>query len=166
MNYTVLLAVSIFIISCHQIETKAAGDKFTRETGKESQMPVTEKGELYEYENDTIKQSILIAYINENKIRFNYRINIKNIRSQINLNGIATNNYPEGIEIDEDEEGVAYPSDEYVHTTTDGAMLFIRISLEERDKVIINAAGYEEVSVPIQSLGILRISRKKINRDM
>ena len=159
MNYTVLLIISFTLISCREIESKSTNDKSTKTSEKMPQMPITNKGELYTYQNDSIKQSILITYTNENEIRFRYSINIKKERSEINFNGIAINNFPDGVEIDEDEEGIAYPSNEYVHTTTDGAMLMIRISLEERDKVIINATGYEELAVPVQSLGILHSSR-------
>jgi hypothetical protein len=115
------------------------------------------KDSTYSFENDTLLQKIEIVYISNNEIRF--KILSKNAKRNLvsTIEGIAKRGENTDLEIDEDEDGISYPSVEYVYE--EGCRLSIRIEMERKEKVRIIEFQCERMhskSCPFTSIGLLK----------
>lgn len=122
-----------------------------------SQSDVERKSALtYEYENDTLIQTITIRLISEKELSFTLISKNKQKDKSSLINGIARLDGTDP-EIDEDEEGNAYPSQQYIFERD--CWLSIKIDMELKDKIRVVEASCEnhrDVSCPFNSVGILR----------
>lgn len=114
---------------------------------------------IFKFENNEFIQIIAIQYIDENTIKFILKIISKSDENESNLTGNAKIKVGDS-EIDEDEEGIGYPVNEYVY---DGeCWISIRIALQTKDMLRIISSDCGKLSskyAPFDSKGIL----KKIN---
>ncbi len=104
-------------------------------------------------ENDVLKQNLNVTWATSDRIDFVYLITDKKSRLERKLNGIATslNNDPE---IDEDENGDAYPAIEYWYK--DGNCQFaIRIDMENKSMARTKSGGCEQ-GLSLESVAILK----------
>ena len=100
-------------------------------------VPVLNKDFVYIYENDTLIQTVNITIVNEKGIEFQLFSENK-IRNQIaSIEGVAIKNIGDA-EIDEDEEGNAYPVDEYIYEGD--CWLSFRIDMETHTTMKIKLA--------------------------
>ena len=84
------------------------------------------------FENDKISQRVSIVYVKEG-VTFNLLFEDKdNANNNLNLQGIAKKNI--GTEIDEDENGISYPSQEYIFQN-DNIFVAFRIDLETQKRM-------------------------------
>ena len=113
----------------------------------------------FSFENDTISQTIEIDFITNNEILFSLKTINKKNNQESKLEGKAISNNGD-FEIDEDEEGNAYPAQEF--TYSDQCQLYIRLAAKEKDKLIINESNCKKLHsayCPLSSIGTL----KKLN---
>ncbi|MFL5763989.1 MAG: hypothetical protein ACJ77K_08620 [Bacteroidia bacterium] len=99
---------------------------------------------LYVYENENIKEILGVNFIKDNEIEFMGRFKRKDRSCITDFNGKAKNsNANMDPEIDEDEDGNAYPSAEYLFE--DGKrVISVRIAKTEKDKAIAMMSGYND----------------------
>jgi len=110
----------------------------------------------YVYENDTIKQTVTINYINENTINFNLTSYNKRIDKSATIEGEAKNEYSDfGSENDADEEGNAYFVDEYIYVGD--CWLSFRIDMDTQTTMRVTLADCEENPYcPFTSINLLQ----------
>ena len=123
--------------------------------------PIDTKGKrklLYQYSNDTLTQVLNVEWIKDNTIRFTLLSENKGKKCKVEISGVAKHqNSGADPEIDEDEEGIAYPSIEYVSEESDCEVI-IRIAMDDRDKAIVqmvDCPAKQKDSCPLESVGIL-----------
>jgi|YNPMSStandDraft_1061717.scaffolds.fasta_scaffold91487_2 hypothetical protein len=91
----------------------------------------------YFYEDTIFNDILRVKYIDENKIKFKLIIENKNLKCKKEIVGTASLRDSEtGIELDEDEEGNAYPVNEFEYKDK-GCFTYIRISFDKKDKASI-----------------------------
>jgi len=117
------------------------------------------KKDVYIYENDTIKQTVKLSFVNENKITFQL-ISENILREQsATIEGVAISN-DWGMETDDDDEGYAYAVTEYIHEGD--CWLSFRIDMETQTTMrIIMADCVPNPYCPFTSVGILKSQRTK-----
>jgi hypothetical protein len=104
-------------------------------------------------ENDVLKQNLNVTWVASGRIDFSYLITDKKSRLERKLNGIALslNSDPE---IDEDEDGDAYPAIEYRYK--DGNCQFsIRIDMESKSRARTKSGGCAQ-GLSLESVAILK----------
>ena len=121
-----------------------------------------ESQSIYIFSNDTLTQKVTLEYLSDNKIRFVF-ISKNNIRELTDsVKGIAASKSSVDPEIDEDEEGNAYPTQEYI--LAGKYWLSIRIDMESKDKLrVIIGDNYpmkDKKFCPLNSIGILHRIKK------
>lgn len=132
-------------------------EKSSNDTIKYNTKKSEDSHHTYVFSNDTLIQKVTLEYLSDNKIRF-VLLSKNNIRElSDSVKGIATSKSSEDPEIDEDEEGNAYPAQEYIF---DGDYwLSIRIDMEKKDKLRIivgeNYPSKHKEYCPLGSIGIL-----------
>lgn len=111
----------------------------------------------YYFANDTLIQKIVVKNISDTKISF--VLMSENIKRELSdtLKGIAISKSDFDPEIDEDEDGNAYPAQEYIF---DGKYrMSIRIDMEDKDKLRVvtsdNVPSKHKEYYPLRSIGIL-----------
>jgi hypothetical protein len=115
---------------------------------------------VYAFENDTIRQRVALNYLMDTVIRFAYAVENK-IRLQSSvIQGTAINKYSRNDpEIDQDEEGLAYPADEYVYSNQ--CWLAFRIHMETQALLqIMEADCQPNPYCPLESAGILKLVKQ------
>ncbi|HOF33908.1 MAG TPA: hypothetical protein PKU84_14565 [Spirochaetota bacterium] len=86
----------------------------------------------YYFENSQISQTVIVTYV-KNGIDFYCEFLDKNNKTNnIVFKGVAEKNT--GIEIDEDEEGISYPSEEYIFSNNKITVKF-RIAQKNKNKM-------------------------------
>jgi len=116
----------------------------------------------FSYESDSIIQKAKIIFLLDGKIEFSLSSYNKKTGELAKKQGIAKGEINEDPEIDEDENGNAYPSQQYFFKEKN-CHLFFRIDIEERNRLQIKEVYCEEYhsnSCPWQSLGVLRVEKK------
>lgn len=111
----------------------------------------------YLFENDTLMQRAELKSISDTTVHFVLTSKNKRNGKLAVIEGLANSVADADPEIDEDEEGNAYPAQEYIFEK--GCWLSIRVDMEEMDKLRVIEASCEKVhdkSCPFGSLGILR----------
>ena len=112
---------------------------------------------LFLFENDTISQKLEIVTMTDSVIDFvlTSHNKLKNVTSKIE--GKASSDPKLDPEIDEDEEGNAYPSQQYIYKNE--CLLYIRIDLQLKDKIKIAEVNCEKkrtIYTPFNSVGIIK----------
>jgi hypothetical protein len=134
-------------------------DTFDCRAFADSGMIEVEQGKIiYSFENDTLKQTVELSRITKTEIRFKL-ISENKFRGQMNYTaGTAKNIYIDyDPEIDEDEEGMAYPVNEYIHEGD--CRLSFRIEMDRQEKMQVKVADNclsSNPYCPLASAGILR----------
>lgn len=112
---------------------------------------------VYFFESDTLKQNVEVKTLSDSTIRF-LLISENKINGKIaKIQGVAKSMTHVDPEIDDDEEGNAYPAKEFIYN--DKCILHIRIDMLQKDKLIVKEGGcamLHDSSCPFKSLGILR----------
>ncbi|MDR1402089.1 MAG: YbjP/YqhG family protein [Tannerellaceae bacterium] len=110
--------------------------------------------QIYVFENDTIKQHIVINRLTDAEMDFRYTVENKLRQQNRVIRGTAKYKYGEigGVEIDEDEEGNSFPSIEYIYD--DECWLALRIDLDTSTIMQIQATDGNLIC-PLESVGIL-----------
>lgn len=109
---------------------------------------------VYIFENDTLKQTIVLSRFNENEIDFKLISENKSRKQKALLEGIAK--IKDGdVEIDEDSEGNAYPVNEYIYEKD--CWLAFRIDRSTHERMRINEADCNQHSqyCPFASVDLL-----------
>jgi hypothetical protein len=125
---------------------------------------VPQNGEnLYKYYNDTLTQNIVIKYLNKIRIHFSLESSNKKRNKTERIEGDAS--MPNGVqdsEEDNDENGMAYASNEFVYHENN-CWLHIRIDADSTNKIQINKVKCPQMTLycPFYSVGVLRYSSKK-----
>jgi len=104
-------------------------------------------------ENDAVIQTLNVTWKEKNRIDFDFLVKDKKTRKERQLKGsaVSSNQDPE---IDEDEEGMAYPAIEFWHK--DGSCQFaIRIAMQNASKIQTKAGGCS-TGLPLESVAILK----------
>jgi hypothetical protein len=105
------------------------------------------------YENDTIKQTVKIQFMNDDEIKFQLNCENKMRNQNAFIEGIAKSKDGD-LEIDEDEEGNAYPVIEFIYEKD--CWLAFRIDLDTRSILRIHMADCTpNPYCPFSSVGIL-----------
>jgi hypothetical protein len=115
---------------------------------------------FYRYDDSIFTQSLRITFISSDTIKFNLDQRNRIDSCSSSIWGTAVNEVPDADpEIDEDESGNSYPSDQYANLDRE-CLLYIRIASGDRDKVTLVTDGCVEESrsgnCAIRELGILR----------
>jgi len=91
----------------------------------------------YFYEDTIFNDVLQVKYLDENKIKFKLIIENKNLKCKKEIVGTASLRDSEtGMELDEDEEGNAYPVNEFEYKDKE-CFIYIRISFDKKDKASI-----------------------------
>lgn len=165
MKRTIIYISTLFLLSCtHTVNSNTDSQIESNQVDfqKKASEFVTKyisTSDIFKFENNEIIQIIAIQYIDENTIKFILKIISKADENESNLAGNAKIKVGDS-EIDEDEEGIGYPVNEYVY---DGdCWISIRIALQTKDMLRIISSDCGKLSSkhePFDSIGIL----KKIN---
>ena len=93
----------------------------------------------YFFESDTLKQNVEVKTLSDSTIRF-LLISENKINGKIaKIQGVAKSMTHVDPEIDDDEEGNAYPAKEFIYN--DKCILHIRIDMLQKDKLIVKEGG-------------------------
>jgi hypothetical protein len=174
LSAIIIIVVSIgSAISCRH-ETSPATMKFLQRENMATDTSVggnpegedvaTTRGKTiaqYGYSNDSLVQTLSVEWVEEHTIQFTLSVENGKANCRMKLSGMASNLHIDSDpEIDEEENGEAYPSIEYLYKDdTSDCELFIRIAMDN-DKVVIKSADCRQQSTcPLKSMGILRIQQ-------
>ena len=150
----------LFLCSCSLKENKTAtslnDDK--EETVNHDETTQQDSYQMiYVYEDDTFKQTLKVSFLNEEEIDFLFISENKIKKQKESIQGIAKNEYLGfgSVELDEDDDGNAYPVDEYIYHGN--CWLAFRINMEDKSTVRIKVADCEEENpnCPFYSIGLL-----------
>jgi hypothetical protein len=118
---------------------------------------------VYVFENDTIRQRVALNYLTDTVIRFEYTVENTMQKQHSIIRGTAKNKYSGykwyDPEIDQDEEGLAYPADEYVYSNQ--CWLAFRIHMQTQALLqIMEADCQPNPYCPLESAGILKLVKQ------
>jgi hypothetical protein len=115
---------------------------------------------IYVFENDTIKQRVALNYLTDIEISFKYTVENKIRQQNVVIQGTAKNEYSEyDPETDEDEEGMAYPADQYIYSNN--CWLAFRIHMQTQALLqIMEADCLPNPYCPFKSVGILKLAEQ------
>ena len=110
----------------------------------------------YVYENDTLKQTVIVNYINKNTIAFKLTSYNKRMDKSVTIEGKAKNKHSDfGGENDADEDGNAYFVNEYIYTSD--CWLSFRIDMDTKTTMRVTLADCKENPYcPFTSVGLLQ----------
>ena len=129
---------------------------------------IEERNEIFDYEYFyevlSFNKLLQIKYIKENEIKFKIKIDAIDSRCEdVEIVGNAhIRDSKFGTEIDEDEEGNAYPVNEFEYKNGE-CYIRIRISMIKRDKASINFFGCGNVC-NLESSTVLKLKERRIIR--
>jgi len=89
--------------------------------------------QVYSFENDTLSQRIEVSFVTESEIKFRLVCENKKRIQSSQIEGKAKCKIDADPEIDEDEDGNAYPAQQYFFENY--CWLSIRIDLEQKEKI-------------------------------
>ncbi len=121
---------------------------------------VHQKQFSFVYENDTLLQKLDIKSFSAESIEFSLTSTNKSKNKTVNIEGVAKAKSSSDPEIDEDEEGNAYPAQVYIFEKD--CWLSFRIDMESKDKVRIVEADcdkFHNANCPFASVSTLRLSK-------
>ena len=134
-KYKLFIIISILSLGCaDKTSTTKTEEKpiMVRDSVKVKSLA---KSILYEYENDTIIQQLQVLSMSDNKLEFVLTIKNTRLNSVSSISGVAHGNPGQDVEIEEDEEGNAYPTIQY--TFNKDCELYFKISQEDKKRVRI-----------------------------
>lgn len=111
----------------------------------------------YKYENDSIIQSVEVVYLSQNELYFIIRSKNKALNLESRIEGNAISNDEFDYEIDEDENGNAYPSKQYFYDKN--CSISIRIDALNREMLkvfVFECKDDNNMFCPLESLSVLR----------
>jgi hypothetical protein len=155
MKAIILIIASLFFLSCSakdnkdytKTEMKSAKDKIISENNL---LP----NAVYIYENDTLKQTVILTSMDEKGIEFQLISENKLRKENATIAGIA-NSSDGDYEIGEDEEGNGIPLIEYVYVGD--CWLSFKIDADTQTTIIITMADcIPNPYCPFSSVGILK----------
>lgn len=168
----VIFGILLITVGCNNVNTDKQEEKKNIEIDKLqpiSQSPTeeiiasekkgVEKDILYEYNDDTLSQTLKIKYISKEEIDFEIAsINkIKNKKSI--LTGIAKGSLNQDPEMDEDDQGNGYAAREYRYSK-EACSIGIRIAIDEaKNKAKVteyNCYNLRDSNCPFESVGVLK----------
>ncbi len=120
--------------------------------------PVQKKQFYFVYENDTLLQKLVIKSLNTKLLEFSLTSTNKSKNKTFNIEGVAKAKNTSDLEIDEDEDGNAYPAQVYIFEKD--CWLSFRIDMESKDKIRIVEADcdkFHNESCLFGSIGVLRL---------
>jgi hypothetical protein len=163
------IAGCCLLLSCSFSQNKASKktvDTGTLQVGNDEEIPtedvnveqtgISGKERVYVFENDTIKQRLVISRLTATGMDFDYTVENKLRQQNRIIRGTAKRENSEtgGVEIEEDEEGNSIPFIEYIYD--DEYWLALRIDLDTSTIMRIRATDGNPVC-PLASVGILSI---------
>lgn len=117
---------------------------------------LTGKEKVFVYEDDKIKEELIITAQTDNSISFYFGVDSKaGLCSRSLTSSASMAHQGSDPEIDEDESGVAYPANEYIYKGDD-YVLYFRISLDN-DKAKVRVE--QDALCNIDESVILRIKK-------
>lgn len=123
-----------------------------------SETPTTKNTLLFKYSDNLVEQTLHVTEQDSSGIKFSLLLKKKDGTCKSQVSGIAVNNYKgSDPEIDEDENGVAYPANEFVYNEGE-CHIAIRIAMDEMNKAKIKASGCNDPCYPGES-AVLRLDR-------
>lgn len=158
-----ILVLFVVFISCgisldeKNLETKNSEKELRQDTNNQNiKLKLNKYDNIFVYEDNYIKQILKVKYINENEILFVIDFENKDNKHKCVLEGKAINkNRNLDPEIDENEEGNAYPSNEF-EFKRGKCIVKIRIAMMEKNKAVVRFIGCEQFCL-IKSSYVLNI---------
>ena len=115
--------------------------------------------DVFEFANNEVVQLAALSCVDETTTKFSIKTISKKNENVSELEGVAI--LKEGdVEIDEDEDGIGYPVNEYIYN--ENCCIAVRLALESKNLLRINSAECGDIvteSAPFISKGVL----KKLN---
>ena len=149
MRQIILIFISLFVFACtnpgNQKSEKQSEtvDTLTETTPLDTVLAKFEN--VYKYDKDGMKEILGYNQVNDTLVEF--YIQLVNDREVIELTGQAIClSCMLDIELDEDENGIAYPANEYYYETED-IVVFIRIDIESGENAKLNFAINEKLEL-------------------
>jgi hypothetical protein len=125
---------------------------------KQNELKLNGYEKTFVYEDNLVKQILGVNYKGENIIEFSLKLEKKDGSCKVNFQGEAKNkNENLDPELDEDEEGIAYPSNEFVYEK-EKCIIALRIAMKEKDKAIIKTVGCNDTCCP-ETSNLLKLVR-------
>ena len=152
MKFLVLPILCLALIACQSTSSDTAED--TSDTTEPSEVIVTESetfDNILKKETDSYTQTLYFNQVDDTTLTF--KVIFNNIQDDciLTVKGTAINHYAQfDGEMDEDEEGNGYPSDEYTFENDEVGYLAIRIDAESGDKAKILHTLNEEPGLSCQ----------------
>lgn len=148
MNKMFYLLSIIFILTLVSCNSKRQEPNQT----KKPQIATYEKADssstLYVFENDEKRQILDIVYISETEIKFILKLVTKRTSCNITETGTAyLEKLNEEHEMEIDENGLAFPVQEYIYTKGKLKMSF-RFDYEDKSRAIVLLDGYYTTCYP------------------
>lgn len=146
------------MVGINQIRGEVVGDLTIRNFTTVNHLDSAKDSVLiFTFSNDTLIQMIDIEPISNTIIHFTLYSKNKKSQQTAEISGTATCNDTADPEIDEDENGFAYPAQQYL---SDGScQLSIRLDMLHMDKVrtvLMNCEEHKHSRCPFESIGLLR----------
>lgn len=171
---TLLTIQSIFVatlLSCnnnsHQdvsvIDTQSAQKNLQPKpvhTVSKPEAPATYKDQ-YTFSSDSLTETLYVSPVSKNTISVLWVLTDHRLQKSDTLQGLAVDRTPEqDLEIDETEDGIAYPAEEYtLENATCQTYFRISIDKEERRALVKSADCRTKAGKPIESIGSLKWSK-------
>lgn len=159
------LVIALAMVSCGSATQEREpiilmdNKKIITETNpKENESVLKDYEKVFIYEDNTVKQTLGVNYKGENLIEFTLNFEKKDGSCKVNVQGVAKNkNENLDPELDEDEEGIAYPSNEFIYEKGK-CIIALRIAMKEKDKAIIRTFGCNTACYP-ETTSLLRLMK-------
>lgn len=145
MFYLLSIIFFLILVSC-------SGKKQENNQNKQTQKATYEKSDtsstLYVFENDEKRQILDIVYISETEIKFILKLVTKRTTCNITETGTAyLEKLKEEPEMEIDENGLAFPVNEFIYTKGKLKMSF-RIDYEDKTRALVLLDGYYTTCYP------------------
>lgn len=161
----VSIIIAALLTSCGNIKepSKSSNDSLSKKRKDirpiSIQQEPSSQEEIFIYDNDTISQKVEISYLSGDRIAFKLTSCNKNQNKKSSIEGVALSRNTDP-EIDEDEDGNAYPAQQYFFEK--GCWLSFRIDMEQRDKLRVierDCGDHRDKNCPFHSLTVLKKTR-------
>jgi hypothetical protein len=159
----ILSAIALIASGCGQVKSKQTETTNNKEVVSEQEFIEQEliqdnssSSITYIYENDSLKQTVTVDYINKSAITFKLTSYNRRVNQTAMIEGTAKDK-SSGLatEIDEDENGNTYPVMEYIYSGD--CWLSFRVDVETQTTIRVTLADCEDNPYcPFTSMGILK----------
>lgn len=129
---------------------------------KDDSSQVSSKILYFQFQNDTLAQNLQVSFLSKTQVHFMLASINKKRGEQQKIQGNAI--LPNGLqdtEEDNDENGMAYASNEFVYHN-DGCWLYLRIDADSTNKIQIKKVKWPGMTLycPYYSIGVMRAVSK------